>query len=104
MAIHYKLLNKVHELSTPITSGIVSGTYLFWALHVKLLYSSLYDFKEHEKKIDHYHNLFNHLKSMVKSIAVFGGNGFLGRKICEVGVRRGYDVASFPDMVNHLKQ
>ena len=37
MAIHYKLLNKVHELSTPITSGIVSGTYLFWALHVKLL-------------------------------------------------------------------
>ena len=32
---------------------------------------------------------------MVKSIAVFGGNGFLGRKICEVGVRRGYDVASF---------
>ncbi|KGU21027.1 hypothetical protein MG7_04992 [Candida albicans P34048] len=32
---------------------------------------------------------------MVKSIAVFGGNGFLGRKICEVGVRRGYDVTSF---------
>ncbi|EMG47408.1 hypothetical protein G210_2265 [Candida maltosa Xu316] len=32
---------------------------------------------------------------MNKSIAVFGGNGFLGRKICEVGIRRGYDVTSF---------
>lgn len=32
---------------------------------------------------------------MVKSIAVFGGNGFLGRKLCEVGIRRGYEVTSF---------
>lgn len=31
---------------------------------------------------------------MSKSIAVFGGNGFLGRKICEVGVRRGWSVTS----------
>ncbi|ODV81272.1 NAD(P)-binding protein [Suhomyces tanzawaensis NRRL Y-17324] len=31
----------------------------------------------------------------VKSIAVFGGNGFLGRKICEVGVRLGYNVTAF---------
>ncbi|RCK65661.1 MIOREX complex component 2 [Candida viswanathii] len=34
---------------------------------------------------------------MVKppTIAVFGGSGFLGHKICEVGVRRGYDVTSY---------
>ncbi|WPK27643.1 hypothetical protein PUMCH_005040 [Australozyma saopauloensis] len=31
----------------------------------------------------------------MKSIAVFGGNGFLGRKLCEVGVRRGWSVTSF---------
>ncbi|KAI5949595.1 hypothetical protein KGF54_005472 [Candida jiufengensis] len=30
-----------------------------------------------------------------KSIAIFGGNGFLGRKICEVGISRGYDVTSY---------
>ncbi|KAK6459888.1 hypothetical protein DFJ63DRAFT_321175 [Scheffersomyces coipomensis] len=30
-----------------------------------------------------------------KSIAVFGGNGLLGRKICELGVQRGYEVTSF---------
>lgn len=29
-----------------------------------------------------------------KTIAVFGGNGFLGRKICEVAVGRGYNVVS----------
>ncbi|KAK6201642.1 uncharacterized protein RJT21DRAFT_36761 [Scheffersomyces amazonensis] len=33
--------------------------------------------------------------SVSKSIAVFGGNGFLGRKICEVGVSKGYQVTSF---------
>lgn len=32
---------------------------------------------------------------MSKSIAVFGGNGFLGRKICEVGVKLGWNVTSF---------
>ncbi|EGW30206.1 uncharacterized protein SPAPADRAFT_63820 [Spathaspora passalidarum NRRL Y-27907] len=32
---------------------------------------------------------------MSKAIAVFGGNGFLGHKICEIGVLRGYDVTSF---------
>lgn len=32
---------------------------------------------------------------MSKSIAIFGGNGFLGRKICEVGVKLGYSVTSF---------
>ncbi|KAL6675873.1 hypothetical protein ACI3L0_003557 [Candidozyma auris] len=31
---------------------------------------------------------------MSQSIAVFGGNGFLGRKICEVGVRMGWSVTS----------
>lgn len=31
---------------------------------------------------------------MSRSIAVFGGNGFLGRKICEVGVRLGWSVTS----------
>lgn len=30
----------------------------------------------------------------MKSIAVVGGNGFLGRKICEVGVRLGWNVTS----------
>ncbi|RKP29266.1 NAD(P)-binding protein [Metschnikowia bicuspidata] len=30
----------------------------------------------------------------MNSIAVFGGNGFLGRKICEVGVRIGWSVTS----------
>lgn len=29
------------------------------------------------------------------SIAVFGGNGFLGRKICEYGIKNGYQVTSF---------
>lgn len=29
------------------------------------------------------------------SIAVFGGNGFLGRKICEHGVKNGFKVTSF---------
>ncbi|EGV63838.1 hypothetical protein PSN45_004089 [Yamadazyma tenuis] len=29
------------------------------------------------------------------SIAVFGGNGFLGRKICEYGIRNGFKVTSF---------
>ncbi|ABN68547.2 predicted protein [Scheffersomyces stipitis CBS 6054] len=33
--------------------------------------------------------------SVAKSIAVFGGSGFLGRKICEVGIQRGYDVTAF---------
>lgn len=33
--------------------------------------------------------------STLKSIGVFGGNGFLGRKICEVGVKRGYEVTAF---------
>ncbi|KAI5970724.1 hypothetical protein CANMA_000143 [Candida margitis] len=32
---------------------------------------------------------------MSKSIAVFGGNGFLGRKICEVGINRGYNITSY---------
>ncbi|KAI5952154.1 hypothetical protein KGF57_004159 [Candida theae] len=32
---------------------------------------------------------------MTKSIAVFGGNGFLGRKICEVGINRGYNITSY---------
>ncbi|CAK9442111.1 uncharacterized protein LODBEIA_P58610 [Lodderomyces beijingensis] len=32
---------------------------------------------------------------MSKSIAVFGGNGFLGRKICETGINKGYKVTSF---------
>ncbi|KAG7663333.1 uncharacterized protein J8A68_003165 [[Candida] subhashii] len=32
---------------------------------------------------------------MSKSIAVFGGNGFVGHKICEIGVLRGYNVTSF---------
>lgn len=32
---------------------------------------------------------------MSKSIAVFGGNGFLGRKICEVGINRGYNIISY---------
>lgn len=31
----------------------------------------------------------------MKHIAVFGGNGFLGRKICEVGIRNGWRVTSF---------
>lgn len=31
---------------------------------------------------------------MSRSIAVFGGNGFLGKKICEVGVRLGWSVTS----------
>lgn len=35
------------------------------------------------------------MASLAKSIAVFGGAGFLGRKICEVGVSLGYTVASF---------
>lgn len=30
----------------------------------------------------------------MKSIAVLGGNGFLGSKICEIGVRRGWAVTS----------
>ncbi|KAI5960737.1 uncharacterized protein KGF55_004307 [Candida pseudojiufengensis] len=30
-----------------------------------------------------------------KTIAVFGGNGFLGRKICEIGIKRGYEVTSY---------
>lgn len=29
------------------------------------------------------------------SIAVFGGNGFLGRKICEYGIKNGFKVTSF---------
>lgn len=33
--------------------------------------------------------------SLQKSIAIFGGNGFLGRKICEVGVELGYKVGAF---------
>ncbi|KAK6455885.1 uncharacterized protein RJT20DRAFT_129270 [Scheffersomyces xylosifermentans] len=33
--------------------------------------------------------------SVAKSIAVFGGSGFLGRKICEVGVQKGYQVTAF---------
>lgn len=32
---------------------------------------------------------------MSKSVAVFGGNGFLGRKICEVGINRGYNITSY---------
>lgn len=32
---------------------------------------------------------------MSKSIAIFGGSGFLGRKICEVGIGLGYQVTSF---------
>lgn len=31
----------------------------------------------------------------VKNIAVFGGNGFLGRKICESAVKEGHHVTSF---------
>lgn len=31
---------------------------------------------------------------MQKSLAVFGGNGLLGRKICEVGIRKGWQVTS----------
>lgn len=33
--------------------------------------------------------------TLSKTIAVFGGNGFLGRKICETGVQLGYNVISF---------
>ncbi|CAI5760345.1 unnamed protein product [Candida verbasci] len=33
--------------------------------------------------------------STFKSIAVFGGNGFLGHKICEIGIRNNYNVTSF---------
>lgn len=33
--------------------------------------------------------------SLKKSIAIFGGNGFLGKKICETGINLGYNVASF---------
>ena len=33
--------------------------------------------------------------SLKQSIAIFGGNGFLGRKLCEVGVELGYTVTSF---------
>lgn len=29
------------------------------------------------------------------SIAIFGGNGFLGKKLCEVGVKLGWDVTAF---------
>lgn len=29
------------------------------------------------------------------SIAIFGGNGFLGRKICEYGIKNGFKVTSF---------
>lgn len=29
------------------------------------------------------------------SIAIFGGNGFLGRKLCEYGIRNGFKVTSF---------
>lgn len=32
---------------------------------------------------------------VAKSIAIFGGNGFLGRKICETGVKLGYNVIAF---------
>lgn len=32
--------------------------------------------------------------SLMNSIAIVGGNGFLGRKICEVGVRLGWSVTS----------
>lgn len=32
---------------------------------------------------------------MSKSIAIFGGNGFVGRKICQVGIALGYNVTSF---------
>ncbi|CAK7892205.1 MIOREX complex component 2 [[Candida] anglica] len=31
---------------------------------------------------------------ITKSIAVFGGNGFLGKRICEQGIRSGYNVIS----------
>lgn len=30
----------------------------------------------------------------MKSIAIFGGNGFLGRKLCQTGVARGWDVTA----------
>ncbi|GME71207.1 unnamed protein product [Ambrosiozyma monospora] len=30
-----------------------------------------------------------------KNIAIFGGNGFLGRRICETAINRGYNVTSF---------
>lgn len=33
--------------------------------------------------------------TLSRTIAVFGGNGFLGRKICETGVQLGYNVISF---------
>lgn len=32
---------------------------------------------------------------MSKSIAIFGGSGFLGKKICETGIGLGYNVTSF---------
>lgn len=35
------------------------------------------------------------MASIGKSIAVFGGNGFLGKKICETGINLGYQVTSF---------
>lgn len=35
------------------------------------------------------------MASIAKSIAVFGGNGFLGKKICETGIKLGYQVTSF---------
>mmetsp|Transcript_9194 Transcript_9194/g.9111 ORF Transcript_9194/g.9111 Transcript_9194/m.9111 type:complete len:267 (+) Transcript_9194:512-1312(+) len=35
------------------------------------------------------------MASISKSIAVFGGNGFLGKKICETGIKLGYKVTSF---------
>ncbi|CCE81757.1 Piso0_002425 [Millerozyma farinosa CBS 7064] len=35
------------------------------------------------------------MSSISRSIAVFGGNGFLGRKICETGIQLGYKVTSF---------
>lgn len=35
------------------------------------------------------------LMSIAKTIGVFGGGGFLGRKICEVGINQGYSVLAF---------
>ncbi|OBA21181.1 NAD(P)-binding protein [Metschnikowia bicuspidata var. bicuspidata NRRL YB-4993] len=44
----------------------------------------------------------------MSSIAVLGGNGFLGRKICEIGVRQGWSVTSLsrsgaaPKALSHM--